>query len=510
MAGIALALPPAVDPLASREVQALHEIAGAVLRGGDINKAFTSALLVLREFLDMENGTVSLFDPVTGDVFVEAAPEMSDEQRIQGRLRPGEGIVGRVYAYGRPIVVPDLGAEPAVRDRTRSRGDLVQDPRALLAVPVRYGRETLGVLTVDRRRRARPPSFDRDLRLLDIVAGMLGARVRLASHEAPRARVAVEDGAARPAGLADRVGIVVAGECTRQVLDQVERVAQSRATVLLRGESGTGKEVIARAVHEASPRAERPFVAVNCAALPETLLESELFGHERGAFTGATSQQRGRFELADGGTLFLDEIGELSPAAQVKLLRVLQEHQFERVGGRQTVTVDVRIVAATHRDLEQAVRIGAFRLDLYHRLSVVTLAIPALRDRADEIPGLAEHFLRALRAEHGRDVTLSEGALEALVHHPWPGNVRQLRNALERAVITAPGPAIFAADLGLEGDGKPFAAAPVPGEPGERERVRVALERCGFVQAKAARMLGLSARQLAYRVRKYGIALERL
>jgi Nif-specific regulatory protein len=504
--------PEAVDRRAPLEVQALHEIAGAVFRDGDINKALTSALLVLRLVLDMENGTVSLFDPVTGDVFIEAAPEMRDDERIQGRLRPGEGIVGRIYALGVPVVVPDLAAEPAFLNRTGSWSNLVEDPRALVGVPIRHGRETLGVLTIDRRLRAGEPSFERDVRFLGIVAAMIGARVRLDAHESPRARVAVEDGAPRPAPLAARLGIVAAGVRTRGVLDQVERVARSRATVLLRGESGTGKEVIARAVHEASPRAERAFVAVNCAALPDTLVENELFGHDRGAFTGATVLQKGRFELADGGTLFLDEIGELSVAAQVKLLRVLQERQFERVGGGRTVTVDVRIVAATNRDLEAAVRQGTFRLDLYHRLSVVTLDVPPLRERTDEIAPLTEHFLRALAREHGRDVTLARDALDALVRHRWPGNVRELRNTLERAVVITAGHTIRAADLALDARAGLDDRAPPPGAPAgedERERVRAALERCGYVQAKAARVLGLSTRQLAYRVRKYGISLER-
>jgi Nif-specific regulatory protein len=322
----------------------------------------------------------------------------------------------------------------------------------------------------------------------------------------------------------------------REVMEQVVRVARSRATVLVRGESGTGKEVIARALHEASPRADRPFVAVNCAALPESLLESELFGHEKGAFTGAASTQKGRFEQADGGTLFLDEVGELSPAAQAKLLRAVQERQFERVGGRRTVTVDVRIVAATNRDLEEAVRSGAFRLDLYHRLSVVTLSLPPLRERTEEIPALAGHFLHELAEEHGQAaVTLAPDGLEVLTRCRWSGNVRQLRNCLERAVVTTTKRRLGAADICRGGSGcllervaapvldeggrgsaqdrpsSPATAAPDGASPpdDERERVRSALERCGYVQAKAARLLGMSVRQLAYRVRKYGIELER-
>ncbi|MFL5273051.1 MAG: nif-specific transcriptional activator NifA [Anaeromyxobacteraceae bacterium] len=508
-----------MDRRATLELEALHEIGTVLWRGGDINKSFTSALTILRLVLEMENATISLFDPVTGEVFVEAAPEMRDDERILGRMRPGEGIVGRIFALSVPIVVPDIAAEPLFLNRTGSWRELDDDPRAFIGVPIRNGRDTLGVLTIDRRLRVAQPSFDRDVRFLTLLAGMLGARVRLDGYESPRELAAADDGAPRAPGDGARHGVIVAGRRMREVMDQAERVAQSRATVLLRGESGTGKEVVARALHDASPRAARPFVAVNCAALTDSLLESELFGHEKGAFTGATAAKAGRFELADGGTLFLDEVGELSASAQVKLLRALQERQFERVGGRRTMTVDVRIVTATNRDLEDAVRQGGFRLDLYHRLSVVALTIPPLRERTDEIAALAEHFLRVLSAENGRAVTLAPDAVGALCRSRWPGNVRQLRNCLERALVTTTGARLAAADLALDAE-DPLApvgaadgavadgaAASPPGS--EAARIRAALERCGFVKAKAARVLGMTVRQLGYRVRKYGIEVER-
>jgi Nif-specific regulatory protein len=258
---------------------------------------------------------------------------------------------------------------------------------------------------------------------------------------------------------------------------------------------------------------------VNCAALPESLLESELFGHEKGAFTGAASVQKGRFELANGGTLFLDEVGELSLAAQSKLLRALQERQIERVGGRRPMAVDVRIVAATNKDLEAAVARGEFRLDLFHRLSVVTVALPALRERREDIPALAERFLREIGAENGREARLLPDAIDALVAFDWPGNVRQLRNVIEGALVSSASDALAARDLALEAP--PPDARPPPADPprpgpanpvgdGETARVREALVRAGFVKAKAARLLGMTVRQLDYRVRKYGIPLERL
>jgi Nif-specific regulatory protein len=505
------------------ELQALHEIERVLRLATDLRAAFDTTLTVLQVELGMERGAISLFDPVTGEVFVEAAPEMSHAERIQARVRPGEGIAGRVFRGGMAVAIPDLAAEPLAPPGGPAACDPSAPPRALLGVPVRHGRTTLGVLTVERVHGEAPVSFDRDLRFLEIAAGMVGARVRLQELENPRRREVLEEEAGAPE--ARLPGLVAVGRLMREVLERVERVARSRATVLVRGESGTGKELVARALHEASPRTGHPFVALNCAALPETLLESELFGHEKGAFTGAGAAQKGRFELSDGGTLFLDEVGELSLPAQAKLLRAIQERQFERVGGRRAVTVDVRIVAATNKDLDAAVRRGEFRLDLFHRLSVVTVQLPALRERREDIPALAEHFLRELSAENAREVRLARDALDALVAYDWPGNVRQLRNALEQAVVSSEGPLLRARDFELwsrpASDAPPAAAGTPPaGEavapldagderPDEPERVRRALERAGYVKAKAARLLGMTVRQLDYRVRKYGIDVER-
>jgi Nif-specific regulatory protein len=510
-------------------LEALHEIAKVLSVATDLSKAFTSALLVLRSHLELENGTVSLFDPVTREVFIEAAPEMPDAERILGRLRPGEGIVGRVFQAGVPVAVPDLAEEPAFLNLTGSWRDHREDRRALYAVPLREARGTLGVLTAERRWAAGAFTFEADLKLLGIVAAMLAARLRLHRLEDPRARAEEEAPAYVAAGPRFR-GIVGGSARWREVLDVVARVAPSRATVLLRGESGTGKEVVARALHDSGPRAERPFVAVSCAALPESLLESELFGHEKGAFTGAAQARAGRFELADGGTLFLDEVGELPVGAQVKLLRAIQERQFERVGGRRTVTVDVRLVAATNRDLEEAVRAGTFRLDLYHRLQVVEIALPPLRERRDDVPLLVASFLEELAAEHGRRLAFTPAAIEVLVAHGWPGNVRQLRNVLERLVVAHGAGPVEAADLDWLREPAKAAVpattttastftstsanggstgAPAPPAPSERERIEEALARAGHVQARAARLLGLSVRQLRWRIAKYGIAVER-
>jgi len=320
----------------------------------------------------------------------------------------------------------------------------------------------------------------------------------------------------------------------RRIFEQIRMVAKWNTTVLIRGETGTGKELIANAIHYNSPRARGPYVRLNCASLPESLLESEIFGHEKGAFTGAAGVRKGRFELADGGTLFLDEIGEISPAFQAKLLRVLQEGEFERVGGGRSLKVDVRVIAATHRNLEAAVDAGDFREDLYYRLNVMPITLPALRERPEDIPELARHLAARLGKLQGRPLTVTDGAVRKLTQYGWPGNVRELENCLERAAVMSPAGTIDAdlvrLDRGRDGhlpppaapaSFAPSAASPSPAaaappapvdlnDPAldERSRVIAALEQAGWVQAKAARLLGMTPRQIAYRIQTLNIEVK--
>jgi len=307
-------------------------------------------------------------------------------------------------------------------------------------------------------------------------------------------------------------GIIGESGRMQDVLSLVRRVAASDATVLVRGESGTGKELIAKAIHHASRRAAAPLVRVNCAALPETLLESELFGHEKGAFTGAVASRKGRFELADGGSLFLDEIGDLPLHLQVKLLRVLQEREFERVGSSRPIPADVRVLAATHRDLEALVRAGAFRDDLYYRINVVTIALPPLRERREDIPRLIDHFLAGFAAKNGKAIQgLTREARDALLRYDYPGNVRELENLIERAVVLTRDDVIGLADLPLSLREPEPAVAEERGltaavEGLERRMIRDALARASGVQTAAAERLGISERVLRYKLRKYGLA----
>ena len=305
----------------------------------------------------------------------------------------------------------------------------------------------------------------------------------------------------------------------RPVFEAVRQVAKWNTTVLVRGESGTGKELIANAVHYNSPRARGAFVKLNCAALPDNLLESELFGHGKGAFTGALTQRKGRFEQADGGTLFLDEIGEISAAFQAKLLRVLQEGEFERVGGSRTLKTDVRVIAATNCDLEAAVRFGGFREDLYYRLNVMPILVPPLRERSEDVPDLARFLTTKIGRRQGRDLKVTDGAVRLLMRHRWPGNVRELENCLERAAVMS-GTGTIDRDLihiaGLDDllPEPPSASAAAPKvdltdpELDERERVIAALEEAGWVQAKAARLLNMTPRQIAYRIQILNIRVR--
>jgi two-component system, NtrC family, response regulator AtoC len=304
--------------------------------------------------------------------------------------------------------------------------------------------------------------------------------------------------------------IIGASPVMQKVFDTVKQVAPSRATVLITGESGTGKELIAAAIHEQSPRSKRPFVKLHCAALAETLLESELFGHEKGSFTGAVGRREGRFEQADGGTLFLDEIGEISPATQVKLLRFLQEHEFERVGGNQTVKVDVRVVAATNRNLLERVKQGQFREDLYYRLNVVSLEMPPLRARPSDIPLLASFFLEKYARENEKKLAgFTDPALERLVKYDWPGNVRELENAVERAVVVSRGERVGADDLAPSILPAAATAAGVPAVPGtsmaelEKYAILKTLEHTGGSTSRAAELLGISPRKIQYKLREY-------
>ncbi len=388
----------------------------------------------------------------------------------------------------------------------------------LLAAPLRGIQQSLGVLVLFATD-VPDATLETELALLHTTAMCLG--LYLQSHALREQVKTMPMSGEAAAGVAmnyDPDRIIGESAVIRRVMHDIQQAAPSRSTVLLRGESGTGKELGARALHQLSDRGQGPFVRLNCAALPESLLESELFGHERGAFTGAVRMRRGRFELADKGTLFLDEIGDLSLATQVKLLRVLQERTFERVGGNRPITVDVRIIAATNVDLEEAVRAGRFREDLYYRLNVVPITLPPLRERREDIPLLVGYFLQRFNAENRKQMKISSAAMDLVVGYDWPGNVRELENCVERMVVMARHDIIAPEEVPLPAHVfRPTAAPSMPTSlpsvsslPGavadiERQRLMEALQRSGGVQTRAAALLGITPRQLGYRLKKYQI-----
>jgi Nif-specific regulatory protein len=495
-----------------RELTALYEVARLVASSLHLEETLASILRALAEHLEMERGTLTLLDPETGQLAVRASHGLTRTEMKRGLYKVGEGITGRVFASGAPFVVPDITKEPLFLDRTGSRRDTAKENISFIGVPVGVHARTIGVLTVDKLF-AREVDFEEDIRLLKTVASIVGQAVTLHEMiEAGKAALVQENQLLREE-VGKRVSLpnIVGGtKRMQEVFRTAELVAKSRSTVLLRGESGTGKELVAKAVHHLSPRSAGPYVRFNCAAVPEGLLESELFGHEKGAFTGASGAKKGRFELADGGTIFLDEIGDLPLALQPKILRVLQEQEFERLGSERSVKVDVRVVAATSRDLERLLAQGLFREDLYYRLNVLPIFLPPLRERREDVPALVDHFVRRAVEEGGRAVRFTPAAVAALAAHEWPGNVRELENTVERTVVLCGKNAIDVGDLKLLTAGVPSGARTGGGLSGtvhevELRMLREALEATGWRQAAAARRLGITPRQIGYRIRHYGI-----
>ncbi len=508
--------------LLEMQLETLFRVSQGLSRPCPLSETLTQVLNILHDHGELLRGVVSLVDPDSGALLVRAvhgqAPSPDQEQV---RYLPGAGVLGMVLERGERVMLPRLADEPRFLDRLR----LYDRELPLIGVPIRVGPgQFAGVLA------AQPPGLDPWLpdraRFLEMVANLIARSVRLTLDvERERGVLTAERDSLRRTvrgqhGFDSMVGHSLG---IQRVFDQVRQVAKWNTTVLIRGESGSGKELVACAIHYNSPRSGGPLIKLNCAALPDNLLESELFGHEKGAFTGAVNQRKGRFEQAHGGTLFLDEIGDISLTFQAKLLRVLQEGELERVGSSQTLRVDVRIVAATNRDLETAVDTGEFREDLYYRLNVMPIFMPPLRERQEDIPDLARFLVEKIAKQQGRRLTITDSAIRLLMRHPWPGNVRELENCLERsAIMSADG--VIAQDvielngLGLRGPSPTLAPASDatdridPDTPGldERERVIAALEQAGWVQAKAARLLGMTPRQIAYRVQILNIKMRRL
>ena len=502
------------------ELRLLFEVSQVLDGAEDLCDHLEGALALMARYTGMMRGTLTLVDPATSEIVVEASYGLKAGEQLRARYKLGEGVTGKVIQTGTPMIVPHISQEPLFLNRTGAR-DLLKEDMAFLCVPICLDGRAVGALSADRLF-ADSVCLEEDLRLLQVLASLISRAVRIRrDFRAAHAAVVEENKRLRSLLHSEfKVGKLICGSAPmRSVLEELSQVAGSCTTVLIRGESGTGKELLAGIVHANSSRAGRPFVKVNCAALPEGLVESELFGHERGAFTGAVGLRKGRFEMAKGGTLFLDEVGDLTPPTQAKLLRALQEKEFERVGGTETLRADVRLIAATNRNLEEMVEKGDFRLDLYYRLNVFPVVLPPLRERRDDIMALASAFADKYGEAVGRKVRrITADAQALLLAHPWPGNVRELENALERAVILCgPGGIIDVGQLPawLQSVGPESGRADASeGPPASLEGALEALERSLIEKAlretrgnmgRAARNLGITERILGLRMKKYGL-----
>jgi len=495
------------------EITYLYEIANALNSTLELKKSVYAVLEILTRALEIRNATVTILNPLRDEIRIEVAHGLTPGAMQRGCYKPGEGITGRVIQEGKPIVVPKISEEPNFLNRTAVRRKS-REETSFICVPVRKGKEVVGTLSADL-----PFDPDRDLdasrNRLTVVAAMLAQQViNLETIQREKEALRLENIRLQNQ-LADRhsVGNIVGNSNKmREVFQMVMQVSRSNATVLIRGESGTGKELVANAIHYGSPRSKHAFVKLNCAALPIGLMESELFGHEKGAFTGAAQMKPGRFELADKGTIFLDEIASVWEEAQYKLLRVLQEKEFERVGGSRTIRTDVRIIAATNKDLEKAVGEGAFRGDLYYRLNVFPIYMPPLRERKTDILLLAEHFLEQYARENRKEIRrLSTPAIDMLTQYHWPGNVRELENCIERAVVLCEESVIHSYHLpptlqtGTESDTLPSRSLEEAMAKVEQEMLIDALKNSRGNMARAAELLKTTERKFAYKARRHRI-----
>jgi Nif-specific regulatory protein len=492
----------------------LYEISKALNVSLDLKKSLYQVLDILSKKMGMLRGTVSILNPLRDEINIQVAHGLSKAGIERGKYKLGEGITGRVIQTGKAVVVPKIGEEPLFLNRTATRKTFQDQELSFICVPVKKGNQVVGALSVDR------PfddsySLQKGKELLSIIATMVAQYViNLENIQREREQLREENRRLQEE-LYNKyriTNIVGNSNKMREVFQMISQVSKSNATVLIRGESGTGKELCANAIHYNSLRSKSPFVKVNCVALPSNLIESELFGHEKGAFTGAIRQKRGKFELANKGTIFLDEIGSIDTDVQVKLLRVLQEKELERVGGYDTIKADVRVIAATNKNLEQAVEEGTFRGDLYYRLNVFPIYMPPLRERRTDILLLADYFLEKYAKENQKDIRrLSTPAIDMLMQYHWPGNVRELENCIERAVLLCEEGALHGYHLpptlqtAEESGTFPDRSLEDAVANLERDMIVDALKTTRGNMAKAAQMVQTTERKFAYKAKRLGV-----
>ncbi len=493
-------------------LDAISKISDALASAAGSASSYNFVMELITSEASAASSFMLLMQPETDKLIPVASHGLGVADFRKLEMRADNSILRKVFDESAPLFLKDVSAEPTLDYLNASDG------RCLIAVIIRLAKKPLGVLC------AEFPAEDADnsvelTRFLSLIASMLAQTLRVEHAVLGERQKLIEENSHLKQELKEKYEfshIVGNSHPMKQVYDQITQVAKSNATVLLRGESGTGKEMIANAIHYNSLRSKRPFIKINCAALPDTLIEAELFGHEKGAFTGADRFKRGRFEMADGGTLFLDEIGDLPLQTQIKLLRVLQEREFERLGGTETIKTNIRLITATNKNLEEAIAAGEFREDLYYRLNVFTIFLPPLRERKSDILLLAEHFLEKYETEHGKRIRrISTPAIDMLMSYHFPGNVRELENAIERAVLVCDSnvvhghhlpPTLQTAEVSGTVTDMSLASAV---EAFERDMIQDSLKSTQGNVAKAAKMLDSTERILGYKIKKYGIDASR-
>ncbi|MEK6302632.1 MAG: sigma 54-interacting transcriptional regulator [Acidobacteriota bacterium] len=496
-----------------RKLTTLLEISQALSGTLDLKAGLHRVLDVLEKHHALVSSAVMLLREDSKEISIEAACGLTaDGQRARYRL--GEGITGRVVESGKSVVVPQASHEPLFLGRATPTRAINKHEITFICVPITVNRKTLGALAAVLRYK-KDRDYDREVKFLRVASSMIAQALKIHHMVEMDKQKLLDENIHLRQELKQRYdfsNLIGNSGPMRQVYEQIAQVAPTNTTVLIRGESGTGKEMIAHAIHYSSPRAKKPFIKVSCAALPESLIESELFGYEKGAFTGAAARKKGRFEMAEGGTLFLDEIGELSQATQIKLLRVLQEREYERLGGTETIKSNVRPIAATNKDLELAMREGTFREDLYYRLNVFAIYLPPLRERRPDILELAEHFVDKYSREHHKRIKrISTPAIDMLSSYHWPGNVRELENCIERTLLVCEGNVIHGHHLpptlqtASASDTVTRLSLSTAVEAYEKDLIQDALKTARGNRVRAAKLLDTTERILGYKVKKYDI-----
>jgi Nif-specific regulatory protein len=496
-------------------VSLLYQISQVLNQSKDLLEISTPILELMGEYMGMLRGTLMILNRQTNQFFIEDAYGLSSEERARGRYTIGEGVTGQVIASGEPMVVPKIADEPQFLDRTRARSKLNKQDIAFICVPIKHNNEVLGAISVDRLY-GYEYALEEDVKLLEAIARMIAESVHFHQAFYEQYQSLQAENERLLSQLVDQfekpMNMIGSSRSMMEIFEMMNYVAKSSTTTLIIGESGVGKELVASGIHYNSDRAQKPFVRVNCGALPENLFESELFGHEKGAFTGAINRRKGRFEEANGGTIFLDEIGDMPMSMQVKLLRVLQEKEFERVGSNQPIKVDVRVITATNRDLNQLIKDGTFREDLFYRLNVFPIHVPPLRNRKTDIIPLADHFIHKYNTKIGRACKrITTPAIDMLMSYHWPGNVRELENIIERAVLLTKEGAIHSYHLPPSLQTAETSGTEIRGtldeilNTVEVDLIKDALKSTGGNMGKAAQILGITERIMGLRVRKHKI-----